>query len=315
MSPRARTSSTAALAVVMAVGPGCAHRQSAHATADAAAAAGARSPLDGIGAVELVKSGFAFVEGLRWWPARGALLVSDAYGEAIYELQPPSTLIPFRTSSNGANGLDVDAAGHLVAAEVGAMRETQRGRVSRRRDDGTWTDAVTDYRGIALAHPNDIVALGDGTIFFTDLGLAHRLVRIDPQGALSHPLQAGDERMNGLALSPDRTVFYAGGGGVVRSFDLLPGGTLARQRATFTTEPTPDGLCVDAAGNLYVGTKNGVQVWDPRTGRPWGLIALPGLQGSDRATECEFADADRRTLYISALSKLFRVRMVVAGLR
>ena len=33
----------------------------------------------------------------------------------------------------------------------------------------------------------------------------------------------------------------------------------------------------------------------------------------DRATECGFADADRRTLYISARSKLFRVRTARPG--
>src|SRR4051812_1985136 len=65
------------------------------------------SPLAGMGQVELVKTGFVFVEGLRWAPAVGALLVSDAYGETIYKLTPPNRLDPFRPRSNGANGLDV----------------------------------------------------------------------------------------------------------------------------------------------------------------------------------------------------------------
>jgi gluconolactonase len=291
-------------AIIAAVGLGCAHPR--------ARVGDTPSPLDGIGPVELVQDGFAFVEGMRWWPARGVLLVSDAYGEVIYELRPPGTLVPFRTGSNGANGLDVDSGGHLVAAEVGARRETEKGAVSRRRQDGTWADAIGDYRGLVLAHPNDVVALRDGTIFFSDLGLRHRLVRIDRQGALSHPLETGDERMNGLATSPDQAVLYVSGGGVVRSFELQDG-SLGRQRATFITEPTPDGLCVDAAGNVFVGTRRGVQVWNPHTGQAWGLIALPGLAGTDRATDCEFAGADGRTLYISAVSKLFRVRLAGPG--
>jgi gluconolactonase len=272
------------------------------------------SPLAGMGQVELVKTGFVFVEGLRWAPAVGALLVSDAYGEIIYKLTPPNRLDPFRPRSNGANGLDVDARGHLVAAEVGANREKSKGAVSRQRDDGTWADAIGDYRGLSLAHPNDIVALPGGTIFFSDLGLAHRLLRIDPNGVLSHPLDVGDARMNGLALSPDKKIFYASGGGFVQAFDVDVGsGQLTRLRATYTTEPTPDGMCVDAAGNLFVGTQKGVQVWNTTTGKPWGLIALPGLTGNDRATECAFADADARTLYVSALSKLYRVRVAQPG--
>jgi sugar lactone lactonase YvrE len=272
------------------------------------------SPLADIGQVELVKSDFVFVEGLRWVPALGALLVSDPYGETIYKLTtPPDRFDPFRPHSNGANGLDVDARGHLVAAEVGANREKSPGAVSRQRDDGTWADAIRDYRGLTLGHPNDLVALPDGTIFFSDLALApHRLLRIDPAGVLSHPLDTGDARMNGLALSPDRKTFYAGGGGMVQVYDVA-GGKLGQLRATYTTEPTPDGLCVDRAGNLFVGTQRGVQVWNTKTGTPWGLIALPGLTGKDRATECAFADRDARTLYMAAVSKLFRVRLARPG--
>jgi sugar lactone lactonase YvrE len=99
---------------------------------------------------------------------------------------------------------------------------------------------------------------------------------------------------------------------VVRAFDV-EGSRPTRLRATYATDPMPDGMCVDVAGNLYVGTQKGVQIWNTRTGAPWGLIPLPGLTGSDRATECAFADPDARTLYIPALSKLYRVRMAQPG--
>jgi sugar lactone lactonase YvrE len=158
------------------------------------------SPLVGIGEVELVRSGFVFAEGVRWVPAQGALLLSDAYGETIYKLTRPGKLEPYRPHSNGANGLDVDAEGHVIAAEVGANREKSKGGVSRQRADGSWGDAITDYRGLAVAHPNDVVALPDGTLFFSDLGLARRLLRIDRGGALSYPLDGDDARVNGLAL-------------------------------------------------------------------------------------------------------------------
>jgi alpha-galactosidase len=266
-----------------------------------------RSPLEGLGPVELVRSGFAFVEGLRWLPERQVMLVSDAYGETVYQLTPPDRWEPFRPASNGANGLDLDAGGHLVAAEVGGARETRPGAVSRLRADGIWVDAIADYRGLSLGHPNDVVALPDGHLFFSDLAQRHRLFRIDPRGALSHPLEWGDEHMNGLALSPDKKILYAGGGGVVQVFDVTNGG-LVRRRAPLRTEPKPDGMCVDADGNLYVGTQRGVQVFAPESGQVWGLIPLPGLGPDDRATECAFGDGDGRSLYISARSKLFRVR-------
>src|SRR5436305_14559445 len=117
--------------------------------------------------------------------------------------------------------------------------------------------------------------------------------------------------MNGMGLSPDKKTVYAAIGtmGVIHVYDVQAG------KLTFnrTMMITSDGMCVDVDGNIYATTGKGVQVWNPATGKSWGLIPLPGLQGSDRATECEFADADARTLYVSAVSKLFRVRMARPG--
>jgi gluconolactonase len=281
------------------------------APADAAARDGGPtvSPLAGIGKVELVKSGFVFVEGLRWVPALGALLVSDAYGETIYKLTPPDTFEPFRPMSNGANCIDIDPQGRLVTAEVGAMQEKQKGGVSRRLEDGKWVDAIKDYGGLAIGHPNDVVALPDGNIFFSDLG-PHRLFRIDPGGVLSYPITTGeDAKMNGLGLSPDKKTFYAGAGGTILVYDVKDGALALRGKIPGGT----DGMCLDQEGNLYATTGQGLAVWNVATGKSWGLIALPGLTGPERGTECAFADADARTLYVSAVRKLFRVRLAHPG--
>jgi gluconolactonase len=276
------------------------------------------SPLEGMGTVELVRGGFDFVEGARWVPALSSYLLSDPYGVTIYMLTPPSQFDPFRMMSNGANALDLDSTGHLVTAECGAMQCQVKGAVTRRGDDGTWSDAIKDYRGLAIQNPNDIAALPDGSLVFSDTGVAHQLLRVDPQGALSYalPTDTGvDTGLNGITLSPRKEVLYVGYNvqRLIRAFDVQPSGLTGMRTVVAMTESTPDGMCVDLDGNLYVGTVAGVQVFDPRSGNLWGVITLPGLGPGDRVSECAFADADAKTLYISAVSKLYRVRLARPG--
>jgi gluconolactonase len=193
-----------------------------------------------------------------------------------------------------------------------------KGAVTRRGDDGTWSDAIKDYRGLAIQNPNDIAALPDGSLVFSDPGVAHQLLRVDPQGALSYALPTNtgvDTGLNGITLSPKKDVLYVGYNvqRLIRAFDVQPGGLTGMRTVVAMTESTPDGMCVDMDGNLYVGTRVGVQVFDPRSGNLWGVITLPGLEGSDRVSDCAFADADAKTLYISAVSKLYRVRLARPG--
>lgn len=279
---------------------------------------GPTSPLIGMGDVELVRGGFAFVEGARWVPSLSSYLLSDPYGMTIYKLTRPSQFDPYRTMSDGANALDLDSTGHLVTAECGAMRCQSKGAVTRRGDDGTWSDAIKDYRGIGIQHPNDIAALPDGSLIFSDPVALHQLLRIDPRGALSYALPTNadvDTGLNGITLSPKKDVLYVGYNvrRLIRAFDVTPNGLTGMRTVVAMTESTPDGMCIDADGNLYVGTRTGVQVFDVRSGNLWGVITPPGLGGSDRVSDCAFADDDAKTLYISAVSKLYRVRLARPG--
>ena len=268
------------------------------------------SPLDDMGTIELVHDGFQFVEGARWVPALSALLVSDPFASTIYQLIAPNELDVYRSMSNGANALDVAPDGHLVTAEI-------KGAVTRQAASGSWADAIESYAGLELSSPNDLAAVPDGSIFFSDLGAPRALFRIDPAGTLSYAVPAGDTAtgINGITLSPRKDVLYVGymAARLVRAFEVGPDGLTGARTVVPLTDPNPDGMCVDVDGNLYVGTQRGVQVFDPRSGRYWGLIALPGLGAGDRASECAFADADARTLHISAVTKLFRVRLAHPG--
>jgi gluconolactonase len=73
------------------------------------------------------------------------------------------------------------------------------------------------------------------------------------------------------------------------------------------TAGSADGLAIDAQGNVFVTTSDGVEVFAP-DGSRWGAIEVP-----EQPANCAFGDADHRTLYITARTSLYRVRLANPG--
>jgi gluconolactonase len=274
-----------------------------------------RDPFDGIGDVEMVRGGFMFLEGPHWRAADGVLLFTDIPASQIWELVPPDAFDVFREPSNGANGLATDEAGNLLAAEHEARR------VSRTLSDGTIETVAERYMGMRLSSPNDLAVRSDGTIYFTDppYGLSGRpqevpfngVYRVAPGGALTAEWMGPmASRPNGIDLSPDERTLYVAdtAAGAVRAYDVAADGSLSGERDFATDTPGADGMAVDETGNLYVTTSEGVKVY-ASTGSLWGTIDIP-MQPAN----CGFGDADRQTLYVTAQTTLYRVRIAIRGL-
>jgi gluconolactonase len=275
-------------------------------------------PLEGMGEVELVATegpdqDFVFLEGPAWHD--GALLFTDIPANRIYRLNPPSTIDVFRNDSGGANGLATDTAGNLLACEHGNRRVS----VTR---GSTVSSLAERYMGMRFDSPNDLTVRSDGTVYFTDppYGLEGRrselpfngVFRVSPGGEAEVAWMYGDGSSptpNGIVLSPDESVLYVANtnDGVVRAYDVAADGSLDNEREFAGDTPGADGIATDVAGNLYVTSGRGVQVFAP-DGTSWGTISVP-MQPAN----CGFGDADMRTLYITARTGLYRVRLTVTG--
>ncbi|MGH2461566.1 MAG: SMP-30/gluconolactonase/LRE family protein [Chloroflexota bacterium] len=272
--------------------------------------------------LDRLAGGFGFVEGPVW---RGTDLVfSDIPNSRTIRYQPAVTgpeIATFRHPSGNANGLTLDHQGRLLACEHSGRR------VSRVDLDGKAETVVDNYEGKRLNSPNDVVVRSDGSIFFTDppYGLPHLtegkelpfngVYRVDVAGQL-HLLADDFERPNGLALSPDEQTLYVDDSARyhIRAFDVAPDGSLSRGRvwAELKSGPedrgVPDGMKVDQQGNVYCTGPAGIWIFDPN-GRFLGRVVTPEIPAN-----LAWGDADWRTLYITAQTSLYRLRLTVPGI-
>ena len=268
------------------------------------------------GEPEKMATGFQFTEGPLWMPD-GYLLFSDIPANRIYKWTPEGGAEVWREPSGNSNGLTRDHDGRLVACEHGNRR------VSRTAADGTVTTLADRYQGKRLNSPNDVVIKSDGTIYFTDppYGIKpdereqpyNGVYRIFTDGTVER-LADDFERPNGLAFSPDESILYVDDTHRrhVRAFDVNADGTLANSRIiTDMDHPqsgSPDGMKIDEEGHLYVTGATGMWVLEP-DGTCLGVIVTP-----EGPANCAWGDDDRRSLYMTAQTSLYRIRVTVPGL-
>jgi gluconolactonase len=280
--------------------------------------------VDPLAPIERIATGFEFTEGPLWDRRAGRLLFTDLAGDVIRQWTQEGGARDVRRPSGKANGLAHDRNGRLIACEhVGR-------RVTRTERDGRVVVLASEHAGKPLNSPNDVVVKSDGTIYFTDpsyglmdyYGIARPqdldfqgVYRISPNGRLD--LLIDDfSAPNGLAFSIDESRLYVDDTeqGHVRAFEVRADGTLGRGCIFFeypgappAAEGAPDGMKVDERGNLYATGPGGVWVVDA-SGAPLGLIELP-----ESPSNLNWGDADRRTLFVTARTSVYRVRTRVEG--
>lgn len=180
------------------------------------------------------------------------------------------------------------------------------------------------FNGQTLNSPNDAVVRSDGTIYFTDptyggMGSVgtRGVYRVAPDGGVTQFYTTATGQPNGVTLSPNESILYVADSqlSTVRRFDVAADGTPSNQSLFVnTSQGGPggsggDGITTDDNGFLYVTTSVGVKVWRPDAGYH-GTITVPGGR---TPANCAFGEADRRTLFITAQDRLYKLRLNVTG--
>lgn len=284
---------------------------------------------------ERLAGGFEFVEGPVWVAEGGYLLFSDPNTNTIYRWSPDGQVSVYRTKSGyagvdigryhqpGSNGLTLDREGRLLINQHGHRR------VLRVERTGALTVLADRFEGHRLNSPNDLVYRSDGGLYFTDPPFGLPRVFDDPakETPWSGVYRLKDGRLtlltrelrgpNGLAFSPDERTLYVDNWDparkVIMRYDVREDGTVANGRVFFDiTRTVPeddawDGLKVDARGNLYAAGPEGIYILAP-DGRHLGTVTLP-----EHVANFAWGDADLRTLYITASTGLYRLRVELPG--
>jgi gluconolactonase len=285
--------------------------------------------------IEKLAGGFIFTEGPVWVPD-GYLLFSDPNANTIYRWTPDGQVSVFRTKSGyagvdvaeygqpGSNGITLDSEGRITINEHGNRR------VVRIEKNGVVTVLADRYQGKRLNSPNDLVYRSDGTLFFTDppFGLPKAFDDSRKELLFSGVYSLKDGRLtlaatdltgpNGLALSPDERYLYVANWDpkkkVVMRYRAHPDGTLTHGEVFFDMTNAPgedalDGIKVDVRGNLYVSGPGGLWILSPE-GKHLGTIV-----GPEHPHNLAWGDADGRTLYLTAQTGLYRIRLNIPGVR
>lgn len=290
--------------------------------------------------LEKLAGGFLFTEGPVWVPAKdsipGYLLFSDPNANTIYRWSADGQVSAFRTKSGyagfnvgeyhqpGSNGLTLDKQGRLTINQHGNRR------VIRVEPRGNITVLADRYDSKRLNSPNDLVYRSDGALYFTDPPFGLPKVFDDPRKELPYSgvycVKDGQVKLvsidldapNGLALSPDEKTLYVNNWNdkrkIILRYDVNPDCTLSNSTLFFDMTNAPgddalDGLKVDQQGNVYSTGPGGLWIISPE-GKQLGLI-----KGPEDPHNMAWGDDDGKTLYITALTGIYRIRLNIPGVR
>ncbi len=296
--------------------------------------------------LEVLAGGHIWTEGPVWVPRDGGfLLFSDIPRNRVYKWQQGKGESVFLEPSGGtgkdaallkepgSNGLLLDPDGRLVLMEHGDRRV---GRLDR-WDSKQKTTLVDRYMGKRLNSPNDGAFKSNGDLYFTDPPYGRALkdrggdefpdrdldfcgvYRLSKDGKLTL-LTKEMTRPNGIAFSPDEKTLYVANSDPAKAiwmaFPVKDDGTLGEGRVFYDATSMsgkdrpglPDGMKVDAKGNVFATGPGGVLVFSP-AGKHLGTI-FTGVPTAN----CAWGD-DGSVLYVCADKAITRIKTKTMGNR
>ena len=239
-----------------------------------------------------------------------------------------SQVATFRDPASRAIGQTSDLNGNLLTAEMASRR------ISITSKDGSIKTLVGDYNGIPLNSPNDLVVKSDGSVWFTDPNygslkypqeskLPCNVYRYDPATKKLSVVISDLMMPNGIAFSPDEQLLYVIDSGAsqasytyhekwphdIHVYHVAPDGKSVQNGKIFVTVSPgfPDGMRLDAVGNLYVGALDGVHVYNP-SGKLIGKMLLPR-----QTANLTFGGKDNNILFICSSNSVWAIKLNAKG--
>ena len=289
--------------------------------------------------LEILTEGQEWSEGPVWSSERGGVLFSDIPRNTVFLWTESGGLEVFLKPSGytgnedfqgvepGSNGLLIDPDGDLILCQHGDRR------VAKLLPDGGFETLADSYDGKRLNSPNDLVRKSDGSIYFTDppYGLPKNVddpakelpfqgvYRLDPDGTVTL-LTDTMTRPNGIGFSPDEKTLYVANSDPERAiwmaFPVLEDGGLGEGKVfgdvtemVGTEKGLPDGMVIDAQGNLFATGPGGVHIYAP-DGTRLGIIKT-----GEATANCTFGGEDGSTLFVTADMYLCRLQTSTQGMR
>jgi gluconolactonase len=264
--------------------------------------------------VEKLAGGFAFTEGPGCDP-HGNVYFTDQPNDRIMRWDVEGRLATYLQPAGRANGLYFDREGNLIACA------DERNALWSIAPDHTITVLRDSYDGKAFNGPNDVWARPDGALYFTDPFYPRPWWQHDamPQdGQHVYFLSADRQRLlratgdlvkpNGIIGSPDGKTLFVSDIEAKRTyrFDSAQDGSLTNK--TLVVDQGSDGMTLDDEGHIYL-TGDGVMVFD-MGGR---VVEHIRIREEEWTANVCFGGRDRRTLFITASTGLYAIRMRVTG--
>ena len=281
-----------------------------------ASGAGRRSVIAPGAELQKLADGFKFTEGPAV-DAAGNVFFTDQPNDRICKWSVDGQLTVFLSPCGRSNGLFFDRQGNLWAC---ADMNNELWRID---PQGNVTVVVKDYDGKLLNGPNDLWMDPNGGIYFTDPLYKRPYWTRDPamqqDGQHVYYLTPDRKKLirvtndltqpNGIIGTPNGKLLYIADIGARKtySYQINADGTLSNKK--FFCSMGSDGMTIDNEGNIYL-TGKGVTVFNP-DGKQIEHIDVP----AGWTANVTFGGKDRHTLFITAQTSLYSIRMRVKGVQ
>lgn len=246
----------------------------------------------------VVLDGLNFPEGPRWHDGR--LWFSDMHARRVMTLDPGGQTSVICEVPEKPSGLGFLEDGRLLVVSMADHRLMVLDRDLGLREVAD----ITPYVG---GDANDMVVDAEGRAYIGNFGFdfagggefkTTTLVRVDPNGQVT--VVAEDLAFpNGTVITPDgKTLVVAETfARKLTAFDIAEDGSLSGRRVWADLGPaTPDGICLDQEGAIWVASPTTGQCIRVREGGE--VPDRVAIEEGRQAYACILGGEDRRTLYI-----------------